>query len=78
LSNDGRNPGYIWLSASLDPDELIGILWPRHRAIGNNTFGQDALSNIGLPGTAVDFTLDELPTYGDCGLPSLLDAGVAK
>ena len=33
------------------------------RYFGANTFGQDALSNIGLPG-AVDPSLDALPTYG--------------
>ena len=33
------------------------------RYFGGNTFGQDALSNIGLPG-AFDVTLDALPTYG--------------
>ena len=33
------------------------------RYFGSNSFGQDALSNIGLPGVT-DFTLDPLPTYG--------------
>jgi hypothetical protein len=33
------------------------------RYFGANTFGQDAMSNIGLPGV-VDVSLDALPTYG--------------
>ena len=37
------------------------------RYFGGNTFGQDALSNIGLPGTATDFDIDALPTYGVTG-----------
>jgi hypothetical protein len=56
-----------WLSAAFGPDELIGMAYYGQgigRYFGGNTFGQDALSNIGLPGTAFDFTLDALPTYG--------------
>lgn len=56
-----------WLSAALGPDELIGMAYYGQgigRYFGGNTFGQDALSNIGLPGAAFDFTLDALPTYG--------------
>jgi DcaP outer membrane protein len=56
-----------WLSPLLGPDELIGMAYYGQgigRYFGGNTFGQDALSNIGLPGTAFDFTLDALPTYG--------------
>ena len=56
-----------WLSPRSVPDELIGMAYYGQgigRYFGGNTFGQDALSNIGLPGTAFDFTLDPLPTYG--------------
>jgi DcaP outer membrane protein len=56
-----------WLLAALGPDELIGMAYYGQgigRYFGGNTFGQDALSNIGLPGTAFDFSLDALPTYG--------------
>jgi hypothetical protein len=56
-----------WLSPLMGPDELIGMAYYGQgigRYFGGNTFGQDALSNIGLPGTAFDFTLDALPTYG--------------
>ena len=56
-----------WLSPVFGPDELIGMAYYGQgigRYFGGNTFGQDALSNIGLPGTAFDFTLDALPTYG--------------
>jgi len=56
-----------WLSGAFGPDELIGMAYYGQgigRYFGGNTFGQDALSNIGLPGTATDFSLDPLPTYG--------------
>ena len=48
------------------PDELVGMAYYGQgigRYFSANTFGQDALSNIGLPGV-VDVTLDALPTYG--------------
>jgi DcaP outer membrane protein len=56
-----------WLSAALGPDELVGMAYYGQgigRYFGGNTFGQDALSNIGLPGTAAGFSLDPLTTYG--------------
>ncbi len=56
-----------WLSAAFGPDELIGMAYYGQgigRYFGSNTFGQDALSNVGLPGTTSDFSLDALPTYG--------------
>ena len=59
-----------WLSPALGPDELIGMAYYGQgigRYFGGNTFGQDALSNIGLPGTATDFDIDALPTYGVTG-----------
>jgi DcaP outer membrane protein len=55
-----------WLSDVFGPDELMGMAYYGQgigRYFGGNTFGQDALSNIGLPGVT-DFTLDPLPTYG--------------
>jgi hypothetical protein len=59
-----------WLSGAFGPDELIGMAYYGQgigRYFGGNTFGQDALSNLGLPGTATDFSLDPLPTYGVTG-----------
>jgi hypothetical protein len=56
-----------WLSPAFGSDELIGMAYYGQgigRYFGGNTFGQDALSNIGLPGTATDFSFDPLPTYG--------------
>ena len=56
-----------WLSEAFGPDELMGMAYYGQgigRYFGGNTFGQDALSNIGLPGTATDFSVDPLPTYG--------------
>jgi len=56
-----------WLSPAFGPDELSAMAYYGQgigRYFGGNTFGQDALSNIGLPGTATDFSLDPLPTYG--------------
>ncbi len=59
-----------WLAPAFGPDELIGMAYYGEgigRYFGGNTFGQDALSNIGLPGTATGFSLDPLPTYGVTG-----------
>jgi DcaP outer membrane protein len=55
-----------WLSPAFGPDELIGMAYYGQgigRYFGGNTFGQDALSNIGLPGV-IDFSIDPLTTYG--------------
>jgi hypothetical protein len=55
-----------WLSGVFGPDELVGLAYYGRgigRYFGANTFGQDALSNIGLPGVA-NFSFDALPTYG--------------
>jgi hypothetical protein len=55
-----------WLSPAFGPDELSGMAYYGQgigRYFGSNTFGQDALSNIGLPGIA-DVTFDPLTTYG--------------
>ncbi len=56
-----------WLSAAFGPDELSAMAYYGQgigRYFGGNTFGQDALSNFGLPGTATDFSLDPITTYG--------------
>jgi hypothetical protein len=56
-----------WLSVAFGPDELSGMAYYGQgigRYFGGNTFGQDALSNIGLPGTITGFTFDPLTTYG--------------
>ena len=56
-----------WLSEAFGPDQLIGMAYLGQgigRYFGGNTSGQDALSNIGLPGTMTDFNLDALPTFG--------------
>ena len=55
-----------WLSGWFGADQLIGMAYYGQgigRYFAGNTFGQDTLSNIGLPGV-VDFSLDPLPTYG--------------
>ncbi|WP_426533103.1 DcaP family trimeric outer membrane transporter [Bradyrhizobium sp. McL0615] len=65
VAGSGRFP-MRWLSAAFGPDELVGMAYYGQgigRYFGANTFGQDALSNIGLPGV-VDVGLDALPTYG--------------
>lgn len=65
VAETGRFP-MRWLSNAFGPDELIGMAYYGQgigRYFGANSFGQDAMSNIGLPG-ATDFTLDPLPTYG--------------
>ncbi len=56
-----------WLSEAFGPDELLGMVYYGQgigRYFAGNTSGQDALSNIGLPGTATGFSFDPLPTYG--------------
>jgi hypothetical protein len=65
VAGTGRFP-MRWLSNAFGPDELIGMAYYGQgigRYFGANSFGQDAMSNIGLPGVT-DFTLDPLPTYG--------------
>ena len=55
------------LSGFFGPDQLIGMAYYGEgigRYFGGNTFGQDALSNIGLPGTLTTFNFDALPTHG--------------
>jgi hypothetical protein len=55
-----------WLSGAFGLDELSGMVYYGQgigRYFDSNTVGQDALSNIGLPGVT-NFSLDPLPTYG--------------
>ena len=66
FAGSGRFP-MRWLSAAFGPDELVGMAYYGQgigRYFGGNTFGQDALSNIGLPGVLSDVTLNPLPSYG--------------
>src|SRR5262249_10551067 len=56
-----------WLSDVFGPDQLIAMAYYGQgigRYFAGNTFGQDALSNIGLPGTATSFSRDPLESYG--------------
>ncbi len=56
-----------WLSDAFGPDELLGMAYYGQgigRYFPGNTSGQDALSNIGLPGSSLSFSLNPLPTYG--------------
>jgi hypothetical protein len=55
-----------WLSEAFGPDQLIGMVYYGQgigRYFAGNTSGQDALSNLGLPGIT-SFSLNPLPTYG--------------
>ncbi len=55
-----------WLSEAFGPDQLIGMAYYGQgigRYFAGNTSGQDALSNLGLPGIT-SFSLNPLPTYG--------------
>jgi hypothetical protein len=56
-----------WFSEAFGADQLIGMGYYGQgigRYFAGNTFGQDALSSVGLPGTGTNITLDALPTYG--------------
>jgi DcaP outer membrane protein len=55
-----------WLSEAFGPDQLLGMVYYGQgigRYFAGNTSGQDALSNLGLPGIT-NFSLNPLPTYG--------------
>ncbi len=55
-----------WLSDAFGADQLIGMAYYGQgigRYFAGNTFGQDALSNIGLPGTTT-VSWDPLTSYG--------------
>jgi hypothetical protein len=56
-----------WIADAFGPDELIGMAYYGQgigRYFPGNTSGQDALSNIGLPGSFANFSLNPLPSYG--------------
>ncbi len=56
-----------WLSEAFGPDTIMGMVYYGQgigRYFAGNTSGQDALSNIGLPGTLTSFSVNPLPTYG--------------
>ena len=56
-----------WIADALGPDELLAMAYYGQgigRYFPGNTSGQDALSNIGLPGASTSFSMDTLPTYG--------------
>lgn len=56
-----------WVAEAFGPDELLGMVYYGQgigRYFPGNTSGQDALSNIGLPGTFTSFSFNPLPTYG--------------
>jgi len=56
-----------WLSDDFGPDQLIAMGYYGEgigRYFAGNTSGQDALSNIGLPGTSTSFSVNAIPTYG--------------
>ncbi len=66
LALDARFP-MGWLSEAFGSDELLGMAFYGQgigRYFPGNTSGQDALSNIGLPGTFTSFSMEPLPTYG--------------
>jgi hypothetical protein len=56
-----------WVSDAFGPDTLTGMVYYGQgigRYFGGNTSGQDALSNIGLPGVGNAPSIDAVPTYG--------------
>jgi hypothetical protein len=56
-----------WSSDAFGPDELLGMVYYGQgigRYFPGNTSGQDALSNIGEPGTFTSFSFTPLPTQG--------------
>jgi hypothetical protein len=56
-----------WLSDAFGTDQLIGMAYYGQgigRYFAGNTSGQDALSNIGLPGVGSAVSLNAVPTYG--------------
>ena len=56
-----------WLSEAFGPDQIIGMVYYGQgmgRYFAGNTFGQDLLSNIGLPSASVDLVQTALPAYG--------------
>jgi hypothetical protein len=56
-----------WLSDAFGQDQLLGMVYYGQgigRYFAGNTSGQDALTNLGLPGTTSGVSLDPLPAYG--------------
>jgi hypothetical protein len=56
-----------WLSDSFGPDELIGMGYYGEgigRYFAGSTNGQDALTNLGLPGTVGHVSFDAVPAWG--------------
>lgn len=56
-----------WISNDLGPDELIAMAYYGEgigRYFAGNTSGQDALSNLGLPGVVDSFSLDAVESWG--------------
>ena len=56
-----------WLSEAFGPDQLIGMVYYGQgmgRYFAGNSFGQDLLSNIGLPSANIALVQDALPAYG--------------
>ena len=56
-----------WLSEAFGPDQLVGMVYYGQgmgRYFAGNSFGQDLLSNIGLPSANVDLMQNALPAYG--------------
>jgi hypothetical protein len=56
-----------WLSDAFGTDQIMGMVYYGQgigRYFAGNTSGQDALSNIGLPGTLTGFSVNPLPAYG--------------
>lgn len=55
------------LSEAFGPDQIIGMVYYGQgmgRYFAGNSFGQDLLSNIGLPGANLNLVQDALPAYG--------------
>ena len=56
-----------WLADAFGPDQLIAMGYYGRgigRYFGGNTFGQDALSNMGLPWAITGYGLDPVTSYG--------------
>jgi len=56
-----------WLSPAFGQDQVMGMVYYGEgigRYFAGNTSGQDALTNMGLPGVGANASLDPLPTYG--------------
>jgi hypothetical protein len=56
-----------WVSTGFGPDELLAMAYFGDgigRYFAGNTFGQDALSNLGLPGVTSSFSLDTVQSWG--------------